>query len=158
MLDRTAIKLSNGAQNTVFMPTGAKATKVTFYSVTGTNSSDRTSWWKEVAGVTYTETTAPATIDLYATRDNPNAITYTLESVPDKFTFTNTGEQQCVILYIEYHFGGSDGIESVNLNEPLRTEYYTLNGGRIATPGKGMYLVRMTMPDGKTETRKVAFK
>lgn len=158
VLDRTAIKLSNGAQNTVFMPEGAKATKVTFYSVTGTNASDRTSWWKEVAGVAYTEETAPATIDLYATRDNPNAITYTLQNVPDKFTFTNTGEQQCVILYIEYHFGGSNGIESVNLSQPLRTEYYTLNGARVAAPGKGMYLVRMTMPDGKTETRKVAYK
>ena len=157
-LERTAIKLSNGAQNTVFMPEGAKATKVTFYSVTGTNSSNRTSWWREVAGVEYTEDSAPASIDLDATRDNPNAITYTLQNVPDKFTFTNTGEQQCVILYIEYHFGGSDGIESLSTEErPIRTEYYTLNGVRIATPDKGMYLVRMVMPDGKTETHKVAF-
>lgn len=156
-LERTAIRLSNGAQNTVFMPEGAKATKVTFFSVTGTNASSRTSWWKEVAGVTYTEDTAPATIDLDATRDNPNAITYTLQNVPDKFTFTNTGEQQCVIIYIEYHFGGADGIESVSLNQPLRTEYYTLNGVRVSAPDKGMYLVRMVMPNGKTETRKVAF-
>ena len=159
VLDRTAIKLSNGAQNTVFMPTGAKATKVTFYSVTGTNSSDRTSWWKEVAGVTYTETTAPATIDLYATRDNPNAITYTLESVPDKFTFTNTGEQQCVILYIEYHFGGSTGIESVSaaVSVPVRTSYFTLSGEQVSAPARGLYIVRTTLPDGRTESRKVVF-
>ena len=33
ILERTPIKGSNGAQNTVFMPEGAKATKVIFYSV-----------------------------------------------------------------------------------------------------------------------------
>ncbi len=159
ILDRTAIKLSNGAQNTVFMPQGAKATKVTFYSITGTNSSNRTSWWREVAGQEYTEDTAPATIDLDAPRDNPNAITYVLESVPDKFTFTNTGEQQCVILYIEYHFGGSTGIESVSaaVSVPVRTSYFTLSGEQVSAPARGLYIVRTTLPDGRTESRKVVF-
>ena len=158
ILERTPIKLSNGAQNTVFMPEGAKATKVTFFSVTGTNSSDRTSWWKEVAGVTYTEDTAPATIDLEATRDNPNAITYTLNNVPDKFTFTNTGEQQCVILYIEYHFGGTDGIATVNEGAtPLRIEYLTLSGKRVEAPTQGIYLIRMVMANGQTVTKKVMY-
>ena len=157
-LERTPITLSNGAQNTVFMPEGAKATKVTFFSVrTNATTTDRTSWWKEVAGVEYTEDTAPAAIDLDATRDNPNAITYTLQNIPDNFTFTNTGEQQTVILYIEYHLGGSDGISSPEAGQPVRVEYFTLNGASVATPGKGMYLIRTTTASGKTKTRKVVF-
>ena len=156
VLERTAIKLSNGAQNTVFMPEGAKATKVIIYSITGTNSSNRTSYWKEVAGVNYTETTTTV-LDLDAPRDNPNAVTFTLNNVPDKFTFTNTGEQQCVILYIEYHFGGSDGIESATMGQPVKVEYFTAAGERVATPGTGLYVERITDGQGRVTNRKVRF-
>ncbi len=158
ILERTPIKGSNGAQNTVFMPEGAVATKVTFYSVrSDATTTTRTSWWKEVAGTEYSETSAPALINLDATRDNPNAITYNLGAVPDKFTFTNTGEQQCFIIYIEYVVGGVTGITETVGSEPLRTEYFTLDGIRVATPGKGMYVVRKTLPNGKKETSKVMF-
>jgi hypothetical protein len=157
ILERTPIKLSNGAQNTVFMPEGAKATKVILYSVTGTNASSRTSYWKEVAGQQYTETTTTV-LDLDAPRDNPNAVSFTLQDVPDKFTFTNTGEQQCVIVYIEYHLGGATAISTVNAGgTPLRVEYFNASGERVAVPAHGLYLVRMTMHDGRTETKKVVF-
>ncbi|MCR5679154.1 MAG: autotransporter-associated beta strand repeat-containing protein [Prevotella sp.] len=156
ILERTAIKLSNGAQNTVFMPQGAKATKVTLFSITGTNASNRTSYWKEVAGQQYTETTATL-IDLDAPRDNPNAITFTLNNVPDELTFTNTGEQQCVIIYIEYHFDDASGIEATVTGTPLRTEYFTLSGERVATPTQGLYLMRITTANGKVSSRKVVF-
>ena len=155
---RTPIKLSNGAQNTVFMPTGAKATKVILYSVTGTNSSSRTSYWKEVAGTEYTATTTDV-LDLDATRDNPNAVSFTLDNVPDKFTFTNTGEQQCVIIYIEYHFGGESGIQGVSGEAaPIGIEYFTVAGKRVASPARGIYLVRITHSDGSVETKKVMEK
>lgn len=157
ILDRTAIKCSNGAQNTVFMPEGAKAAKLIIYSITGTNSSNRTSYWKEVAGQTYTETTTTV-LDLDAPRDNPNAVTFVLSNVPDKFTFTNTGEQQCVILYIEYHFGGTEtGISNALDGTPVRIEYFTLSGERIGTPGNGMYIMRTTTASGKMSSRKVVF-
>ena len=124
----------------------------------GTNASNRTSWWKEVAGVNYTEDTAPGTIDLDATRDNPNAITYTLKNVPDQFTFTNTGEQQCVIIYIEYHFGGDEtGISTVTESNglPVRVEYFTLSGERVTAPVGGLYIMRTTLRNGRTESKKV---
>ena len=157
MLQRTAIKLSNGAQNTIFMPEGAKATKMSIYSITGTNASNRTSYWKEVAGVSYNETTTTV-LDLDAPRSNPNKVDFTLDNVPDKVTFTNTGEQQCVIIYLEYHFGGdTSGVESINLNEPIRIEYYTLSGEKISTPAKGIYLMRIYNHQGKVESRKVIF-
>ena len=155
-IQRTAIKLSNGAQNTIFMPEGAKATKLSIYSITGTNASNRTSYWKEVAGVSYNETTTTV-LDLDAPRSNPNKVDFVLDNVPDKVTFTNTGEQQCVILYLEYHFGGESGISSANMGEPVRTEYFTLSGERVSTPTKGIYLVRIYNHQGKVESRKVIF-
>ena len=118
ILERTAIKCSNGAQNTIFMPEGAKATKLIIYSITGTNASNRTSYWKEVAGVSYNETTATI-LDLNAPRDNPNAVSFTLNNVKDQVTFTNTGEQQCVILYLEYHLGGDALKGDVNMDNKV---------------------------------------
>ena len=156
-IQRTAIKLSNGAQNTIFLPKDAKATKMSIYSITGTNASNRTSYWKEVAGVSYNETTTTV-LDLDAPRSNPNKVDFTLDNVPDKVTFTNTGEQQCVIIYLEYHFGGdTSGVESLHLNEPIRIEYYTLSGEKVSTPAKGIYLVRIYNHQGKIESRKVIF-
>ena len=38
---------------------------------------------------------------------------------------------------------------------PLKVEYYTLKGERIANPGSGLYMIRMTMPDGSIVSRKV---
>ena len=103
----------------------------------------------------YTETTTTV-LDLDAPRDNPNAVSFTLNNVKDKFTFTNTGEQQCVIVYIEYHFGGADGIDTVASNEtPLRVEYYTLSGQRIAAPEKGICIMRTIMQDGRSISRKI---
>ena len=139
------------------LPEGAKATKVILYSVTGTNSSSRTSYWKEVAGIEYTETTTDV-LDLNATRSNPNAVSFTLNNVPDKFTFTNAGEQQCVIIYIEYHFGGDEsGISTITEGTPVRIEHFTLSGKPVSTPTKGFYLQRATMQNGKSITRKVAY-
>lgn len=152
---RTPIKCSNGAQNTVFMPEGAKATKVTLFSVVGTNSSSRTSYWKEVAGVNYDETTTTV-LNLTKTNPDPNAVSFTLNNVPDKFTFTNTGEQQCVIIYVEYHFGGTSGIvDYKNDVAPVRVSYYTLGGRRVTTPERGLYIMQMQMPDGSIRSQKV---
>ena len=157
MIQRTAIKLSNGAQNTIFLPEGAKATKMSIYSITGTNASNRTSYWKEVAGVSYNETTTTI-LDLDAPRSNPNKVDFTLNEVADRVTFTNTGEQQCVIIYLEYHYGGTSGVETITLGEPIRMEYYTLSGERVTTPTKGIYLVRIYTNQGKVESRKVIFQ
>lgn len=72
--ERTTIKLSNGAQNTLYLPQGKIATKITFYSYINHNAEKRTnntnvegkdntgygyrsSYWKEVAGTNYTAET-----------------------------------------------------------------------------------------------------
>ena len=156
-IQRTGIKLSNGAQTGIYLPEGAKVTKLTLWSVVGTNSSNRTSYWKEVAGKTYTETTAPVVFDLTATNTAPNKAEYVLNNVEDVVTFTNAGEQQSVVIVLEYHTGAASGISSTLDGTPVRVELYTLSGKRISTPDKGIYIMRTTTASGKITSRKVMY-
>lgn len=159
-LNRTTIKCSNGAEETVFMPSGAKATKMTLWSYNNKKSTDeglRPCYWANVAGTEYTAETATM---LTCWNDNlsvPNKVTFDLADVPDAVTFRNSGEQQCVIIYLEYHFGGTNGISNVTGSDetPVSVAYYTVSGERVATPGKGLYIMRVTTASGKTITRKV---
>lgn len=157
-IQRTGIKLSNGGQTSIFIPEGYKVTKVIFWSVTVNNNSSRTSYWKEVAGNTYTEADGQI-LNLNATTSAPNKAEFVLNNVQNELTFTNAGEQQSVIIVLEYHTGGSDtdGIASIVAGDVLRTEYYTLSGERVTTPTKGLYLKRVYTKDGKMQSRKVIF-
>ena len=103
-IQRTGITLSNGAQNSIIIPAGYKVTKVTFWSVTGNNTSDRVSYWKEVAGQTYTEADGQL-LSHSATASAPNKAVFNLDNVQNELTFTNTGEQQKVVIVLEYHVG-----------------------------------------------------
>lgn len=138
-VQRTNIKLSNGAQCTVFLPENARATKLELWSTVGTNSSSRTSYWKEVCGVIYDEADAQI-LDL--TTGKVNCATFTLPNV-DVITFTNTGEQQCVILNIDYHYGGpanTTGITTVQ-SSSTAASLYDVSGRRISgKPAKGLYI------------------
>lgn len=158
-LNRTTIKLSNGAEESIFLPEGAKVTKMTLWSFTNVTTANRTSYWANVAGVDYTEENS---VILQPTKNtaNPDKVPFELDDVKDVVTFKNTGEQQCVIIYLEYHYGGDipSGITAVGGdNTPVRVEYYTVSGERVATPGKGLYIMRATTAAGKTITRKVVF-
>ena len=154
-VDRTGIKLSNGAQCSILMPNGVKATKITFWSVAASNSSNRTSFWKEVAGQSY-KVTDGQLLDLEATAQAPNKAEFILSDVENELTFTNSGEQQSVVIVLEYHTGGTaTGIsESVSIT-PARVEYFTLSGERIDHPAKGIYVVRNMSADGRVVSRKV---
>ena len=46
------------------------------------------------------------------------------------------------------------GVEKAN-GEVVRTEYYTLNGQRVAEPQQGLYLVKTIFADGTSHTVKV---
>lgn len=105
-----SIKVSNGAQNTFVAPEGKFVTKAVFYSYVNKDAEARTPYWKEVNGVDYTtldETgavvpSADAVImKSYKDFENPDVISFDLGGVPS-FTFTNTGEQVCFVLYVEY--------------------------------------------------------
>ncbi|MBR1394523.1 MAG: autotransporter-associated beta strand repeat-containing protein [Prevotella sp.] len=118
-VQRTGIKLSNGAQVGIKMPEGYKATKVTFWSTTTNNASSRTCYWKEVAGKTYTEADGQL-LSLTATASSPSKAEFVLDNVQNELTFTNSGEQQQVIVVLEYHTGGSDTPEPTP--EPVSAE------------------------------------
>lgn len=155
-VQRTGIVLSNGAQNTIFMPEGAKAIQLDLWSVVGNNDSNRTSYWKEVAGQTFTEETATI-LDLTAPRTAPNHVSFTLDNVADAVTFTNSGEQQIVIIVMDYYYGEANGIQGLLDGTPVRTDYFTLSGERVTTPVQGLYLMRVTTASGKVYSRKVVF-
>ncbi len=157
-LSRTTIKCSNGAENSVFLPENAKATKITLWSYTNYEKEEepRTCYWANVAGVDYT---AETTTVLNGTKDtsNPNCVSFDLDKVADVVTFRNTGEQQCVIVSLEYYISeGGSGIENVvGDTTPVSVMYYTLAGERVQTPAHGIYIMRATTASGKVITRKV---
>ena len=141
-VQRTGITLSNGAQNTIVIPAGYKVTKVTFWSVTGNNTSDRVSYWKEVAGQTYTEADGQL-LSHSATASAPNKATFTLDNVQNELTFTNTGEQQKVVIVLEYHVGDEEtAVQGVKANIAADTDaMYNLSGQKVEQSYRGIVIV-----------------
>ena len=156
-LSRTTIKCSNGAENSVFLPEGARATKIDLWSYTNVTTANRTSYWANVAGVDYTEENSTI---LAAIKDTskPNHATFVLPNVENVVTFKNTGEQQCVIVALEYEVGGvNTGITTTaSKATPVSIAYYDMAGKRLAQPQKGISIMRTVMSDGKVITVKVA--
>lgn len=120
-VQRTGIKLSNGAQNTIILPADYKVTKVTFWSVTANNASNRTSYWKEVAGKTYTEADGQL-LSHTATAAAPNKAEFVLDDVQNELTFTNSGEQQSIVIVLEYHTGDAPTPDPDPTPEPVSAE------------------------------------
>jgi hypothetical protein len=52
-------------------------------------------------------------------------------------------------------FDINSSIGIVDAGDALRAEYYTLSGKRVATPGKGVYVMRVYSADGKVTSKKV---
>ena len=97
------LKLSNGAQNTLTMPDGIYATKLTFYSYMNTESSTNTSYWKEVAGINYDVTSSGGAMTCYkGDLSNPDVRSYSLAEPMNSVTFTNTGEQLLYVIVVEW--------------------------------------------------------
>lgn len=102
-VERTTIKLSNGAQNTLTFPAGVKATRMTLYSVI--NSAEaRTSYWYEFNGANIANG-ADVPMGAWNTVSdrltNPDARVFELTGDKSSVTFTNTGEQLCFIIALD---------------------------------------------------------
>ena len=103
-----AIKFSNGAQNTVTLPEGYVATKVTFYTTINKDSAtDRPCYWAEVAGTTYTVDDNNGIIESFKDAANPNIQSFDIPEL-NSFTFKNAGEQPLAVLEITYNAPGQD--------------------------------------------------
>lgn len=143
-----SMKTSNGAQNTFYCPEGKVATGVTFISYVNKNSIVRTSYWKEVAGVNYDESTATL-MKSAQDAENPDVISFPLPNL-SQFTFTNTGEQPCFMLEVTMTDATSvKGVQTVG-GAAVTSNVYSINGrlliknatdADINALGSGVYVV-----------------
>ena len=116
----TGAKVSNGAQNKFIAPEGQYVTKVTIYSSLNVAAKNRPAYWSEVNGVKYTLDGAEdtkVTTEMMSFKDgnNPDVYTYDLGGVSE-FTFTNTGEQCCFVMEVEYG-NKADAVAGVKAND-----------------------------------------
>ena len=137
-----AIKFSNGAQNTVTLPEGFIATKVTFYATINKDAAtDRPCYWAEVAGTTYTADNNNGIIDSYKNYDAPNVQSFDVPNL-NVFTFKNTGEQPFAVIEVTYEAGTPSAISEIAAEENAPVEYFNLQGVRVANPENGLYIKR----------------
>ena len=96
------IKVSNGAQNKLILPENKVTEKMTLYSYVNANpptvSKVADSYWKEVAGTSYTiDETGMST---YNDRNGADKFTFTYGATRE-VTFTNAGSQCCYVVFVE---------------------------------------------------------
>ena len=109
-----SIKCSNGAQNTLTLPEGYVATKLTIYTTINKDAATtRACYWKEVAGTQYSEDANNGIIESFKDFKNPNIQSF---DIPDLnvVTFTNTGEQPFIVLEVTYEEKVNDPIAEAN--------------------------------------------
>ena len=137
-----SMKVSNGAENTLTLPSGLFATKLTFYSYVNKDAqTDRPAFWKEVGGVSYDITTSGGELMSFKDGENPDVRTYTLEKPMNTVTFTNTGEQLCYVLVVNV-IDEATGIENVEVVTPVKNNViYNLSGQKVDASYKGIIIV-----------------
>ena len=143
----TSIKVSNGKTNTFTCPDGKYATKAVIYCYYNAKDANqdftkypatgfRTTYWKSVNGVTYTEDNAH--IILSRSGDDPEVCEFNLGGVAS-FDFTNTGEQVCFVLAVTY--GEPDGISTISTTAATTDgACYNLAGQRVSASHKGLVI------------------
>lgn len=171
--DYTAIKLSNGAQNTLTAPEGTTIKKVTIYSymnITYNKMKERDNgtpyirdaYWKEVNGVSYDGSVLMKSCNLssddlatvenasnYVGTDQPDKYEFTLDAPVNSMTFTNTGEQVAFVLVIET--GTPAGISNATADKAVNEDapVFNLAGQRVSKDYKGVVI-----QDGKKRINK----
>ena len=135
----TTIKVSNGAQNKLILPEGNVTKKVTFYSYVNKDAAtERDSYWKEVAGVSYgTPDEAGGIFANYGEAEGtPDARTYEFAAT-NTVTFTNTGEQCCYVIAVEVESAAA-GITNTQAANIVNGAIYNLAGQRVANGYRGI--------------------
>lgn len=114
-IERTTIKLSNGAQNTITLPEGMQATRITFYSVINSDEA-RTSYWKEFNGTEINDDVPMGAWNSVSDRlTNPDVRVFSLNG-ESSITFTNAGEQLFFIIALDV-IEAEDPVLNVNAEE-----------------------------------------
>ena len=134
------MKVSNGAQNTLTLPEGLVATKLTFYSYVNKAEQARQAFWKEVGGVPYDVIASGGELMCFQDFENPDVRSYTLEKPMNAVTFTNTGEQLCYVLYVDV-MDAANGIEGINADNNKKGVMYNLSGQKVNSTYKGIVIM-----------------
>ena len=118
--DYASIKLSNGAENTLYLPEGISATRITFYSYINGITPDRVSGWKVVGGI---EDTQYKDVPMGAVvNGTPDVRVYPLTGTETALNFQNTGDQLCFYIVLDVINSGS-----VDPNKYEETLTYMMN-------------------------------
>lgn len=148
-VEHNTAKLSNGAQNTLTLPEGKKAVRLTLYSfVNAASAGARTSGWSEVNGVSYDVKEAPmgAFTDVAVSDGlvaNPDVRSYLIDG-KNEVTFTNTGEQLCFFAVVDIATDSTvipTGINTVKAAEAAADgAAYNLAGQKVNAGYKGLVI------------------
>ena len=94
----TSIKVSNGAQNTLYLPSGVSATRITFYSYIN-SAPGRDCGWAEVGNVDTQY--ADVLMGAWNNASDPDVRTYPLTGEETSINFTNAGEQLAYYIVLD---------------------------------------------------------
>lgn len=139
-----SIKISNGAENTVWLPAGKKAASVTFYSYVNKSTSDaadRDNFWSNVNGTDYDVETGgkmKTFTDVDDYQKNPDVSPAFNLGGATSFTFKNSGYQPCLVMKIVY----GDGEASINevKHFVIDAAAYNLAGQKVSDGFKGIVI------------------
>ncbi len=131
------IKYSANRQYKLTLPAGLQFSSVDFYGYA--NADGGSSYLSEVNGTTY-----DADVYSFPARDTtPGSITHSIsfeEPFSDTFSFTPKGSQTCLLLTL--HVSQPSGITDVKTKSmPLNDAIYSLDGRRVTSPKKGIYIM-----------------
>ena len=131
------IKYSANRQYKLTLPAGLQFSSVDFYGYA--NADGGSSYLSEVNGTTY-----DADVYSFPARDTtPGSITHSIsfeEPFSDTFSFTPKGSQTCLLLTL--HVSQPSGITDVKTKSmPLNDAIYSLDGRRVTSPKKGIYII-----------------
>ncbi len=96
--DQASIKLSNGAENTLVLPSGVSATRISIYSYQNVTAQGRESGWASVAGVETNYQDIPMAA---LSTGGYDLRVYPLTGEETEIKFKNTGEQLCFYIVLD---------------------------------------------------------
>ena len=144
--EMNAAKLSNGAQNTLKLPDGKKAVRLTLISyINAASVGGNISGWSEVNGVEYDVKEVPmgAYTDVEEYNTNPDVRVYLIDG-KNEVTFTNKGSQLCFVAIVDV--AGDNTIIPTDIDAIKTIEkasdgvIYNLAGQKVAEGYKGVVI------------------
>lgn len=119
------LKNSNGAQNTVTLPAGKKASKVEFYATT--NDAGTPGELRELGGETCSDK-----VSSLQDYNSPTYISKTLPNPANQFTFTFGGKQVCFIAVITYATDDtSTSVDAAGSQQSVASTWKVIRNGQL---------------------------